>query len=114
MHGLGRVEEEAVGNALDRPVIDAVAEQYDRVRPGYPEALFDTIVALLPDDPRILEVGSGTGKATRSSGKSPLSSHSAASVAEVSAMPMPIRRKKPGAARWVTRRVRNVSGGWPT
>lgn len=43
---------------------DAVAEQYDEVRPGYPDALVDTIVADLPGDARLLEVGCGTGKAT--------------------------------------------------
>src|SRR3954468_6291182 len=36
------------------------AEQYDRYRPGYPDALLDDVLA-----PRILEVGAGTGRATR-------------------------------------------------
>jgi SAM-dependent methyltransferase len=46
---------------------DAVAEKYDRIRPGYPEALFDAVVKLsgIPDGGRILEIGCGTGQATR-------------------------------------------------
>jgi SAM-dependent methyltransferase len=45
---------------------DAVAGQYDAHRPGYPDALVQSIIALTgirPGD-RILEIGSGTGKAT--------------------------------------------------
>lgn len=39
------------------------AERYDRARPGYPSALVD---ALLEDAPtRVLDVGTGTGKAAR-------------------------------------------------
>jgi SAM-dependent methyltransferase len=47
-------------------VFDAVADRYDRIRPGYPDALFDELLALarLPDRGRILEVGCGTGQAT--------------------------------------------------
>ena len=41
----------------------AVAEQYDAARPGYPDALFDDVVAMLPG-PYVVEVGAGTGKAT--------------------------------------------------
>src|SRR3954447_22875440 len=37
-----------------------VAEQYDRYRPGYPDALLDDVLAA-----RILEAGAGTGRATR-------------------------------------------------
>jgi SAM-dependent methyltransferase len=42
------------------------AEQYDEVRPGYPDALIDELFALsgIPAGGRILEVGAGTGKAT--------------------------------------------------
>jgi trans-aconitate methyltransferase len=51
-----------------RTVFGEVAEVYERTRPGYPDALFDAIVEfgeLRPGD-RALEIGAGTGKATRS------------------------------------------------
>jgi len=49
-----------------RLVFDQVAELYDRVRPRYPEALVDDVVALsrIAAGGRILEIGSGTGLAT--------------------------------------------------
>ena len=49
-----------------RATFDLVAEQYDRYRPGYSEQLVDDIVSLaaLPPSARVLEIGSGTGKAT--------------------------------------------------
>ena len=46
---------------------EEVAEEYDRVRPGYPDELVDTameVAGLAPDSP-VLEVGPGTGKLTR-------------------------------------------------
>ena len=43
---------------------DAVPEIYDRIRPRYPSALYDELFALLPPEPRIVEVGPGTGQAT--------------------------------------------------
>lgn len=47
-------------------VFDEVADLYDRVRPGYPDALIDDSIALSGIEPsaRVLEIGSGTGKAT--------------------------------------------------
>lgn len=50
-----------------RLVFGEVAELYDRYRPGYPAALIDDLVALAGLDGRrsVLEVGTGTGKATR-------------------------------------------------
>ena len=50
-----------------RFTFDAVAELYEAARPGYPEALVDRIlqVANLRSGDAILELGSGTGKATR-------------------------------------------------
>jgi SAM-dependent methyltransferase len=47
-----------------RKTFDAVADLYDRVRPTYPEALFDELFTRLPDSPDVLEVGPGTGQAT--------------------------------------------------
>jgi len=49
-------------------VFNEVPELYDRVRPGYPDALFAdlvTITGILERSP-VLEVGCGTGQATRS------------------------------------------------
>ena len=50
-----------------RQTFDRAAELYDRVRPGYPEALFDDLIALtgLVAGDHLLEVGCATGKATR-------------------------------------------------
>lgn len=41
------------------------AEIYDRARPSYPGELFEALFDLLPDVPEIIEVGPGTGQATR-------------------------------------------------
>ena len=46
---------------------DQVPEIYDRVRPEYPQALFDDLFALLParnSPPRVVEMGPATGQAT--------------------------------------------------
>jgi SAM-dependent methyltransferase len=54
--------------ATDRPrrlVFGEVAALYDRARPSYPAALIDDLVAWAQPDARALEVGAGTGKATR-------------------------------------------------
>jgi SAM-dependent methyltransferase len=49
-------------------VFNDVPELYDRVRPGYPDELFADLVAITGMDDRssVLEVGCGTGQATRS------------------------------------------------
>ncbi len=48
-------------------LFDEVPELYDRVRPSYPAELFADLVAIsgITEDSSVLEVGSGTGKATR-------------------------------------------------
>jgi SAM-dependent methyltransferase len=50
-----------------RFTFDEVAELYDRARPGYPAALVDDVIALgdVPAGGRVLEIGCGTGQATR-------------------------------------------------
>ena len=40
-------------------------EIYDRVRPSYPAELFDALFQMLPTQPEIVEVGPGTGQATK-------------------------------------------------
>jgi SAM-dependent methyltransferase len=42
-----------------------VPDIYDEIRPSYPAELFDTLFAMLPNDPAMIEVGPGTGQATR-------------------------------------------------
>lgn len=44
---------------------DRAVDAYDKARPTYPVALFQDLFALLPPAPSVLEVGPGTGKATR-------------------------------------------------
>lgn len=44
---------------------NAVPDVYERIRPRYPEAMFEDLFALLPTSPHVLEVGPGTGQATR-------------------------------------------------
>lgn len=45
---------------------DTTAEQYERGRPGYPQQLLDLLFAEIGlDQPRILDLGAGTGKLTR-------------------------------------------------
>ena len=55
------------GRDLGR-VFNEVPEVYDRVRPGYPDELFADLVTItgMDDTSSVLEVGCGTGQATRS------------------------------------------------
>jgi SAM-dependent methyltransferase len=50
-----------------RVTFDSAAELYDAARPDYPAALFDDLFSLtgLQEGDRALEIGCGTGKATR-------------------------------------------------
>jgi SAM-dependent methyltransferase len=48
-----------------RHAFDNAAEVYDAARPSYPPELFDELFGLLPPTPHIVEVGPGTGKATK-------------------------------------------------
>ena len=52
---------------LPRATFDEVAQLYDAMRPSYPEAVFEDVAALVDgkDDARLLEIGCGTGHATR-------------------------------------------------
>src|SRR3954447_24813925 len=38
---------------------------YDEIRPSYPAALFNALFEMLPSSPTIVEVGPGTGQATK-------------------------------------------------
>ena len=42
-----------------------VAAIYDQVRPSYPPEMYDALFQMMPSQPRIVEVGPGTGQATR-------------------------------------------------
>lgn len=50
---------------MDRPqrlVFGTVAEAYDAHRPGYPDELFDDLLAMVGPDAHVLDAGAGTGK----------------------------------------------------
>jgi SAM-dependent methyltransferase len=55
-----------MANKKRSETFDEVAYLYDAARPSYPTALIEDVIKLakLPDSATILEVGSGTGKAT--------------------------------------------------
>ena len=53
------------GSKDPRLSFNAVVDLYDEIRPSYPAAMFDALFALLPRRPRIVEVGPGTGQATK-------------------------------------------------
>jgi SAM-dependent methyltransferase len=51
--------------AESRKSFDGAAEIYHEIRPNYPPSMFDELFQLLPIRPAVLEVGPGTGQATR-------------------------------------------------
>src|ERR1700735_106225 len=51
--------------AEPRRSFDGAAEIYHGIRPNYPPSMFDELFRLLPRSPAVLEVGPGTGQATR-------------------------------------------------
>ena len=60
MHGIGT-------RGQLRQTFDRVAQLYDQMRPSYPAAVFDDVLALsgVNADSRLLEIGCGTGHATQ-------------------------------------------------
>src|SRR5260370_38301699 len=54
------------GTRSRRELFDQVAEYYDEARPKYPARLFDDLLtaAAVGAQPRVLEIGPGTGQAT--------------------------------------------------
>jgi SAM-dependent methyltransferase len=69
-------------------VFGEVADDYDALRPGYPDALFDHVMLFgaLDAGDRALEVGAGTGKATRSFLERGLSIHALEPSPEMAAV----------------------------
>jgi len=60
----GESDEDIVTDRVQALVFGEVATEYERVRPGYPEALVDEVLAYAPSQPTALDIGAGTGKAT--------------------------------------------------
>lgn len=60
MHGIGTRDQL-------RQTFDRVAQLYDQMRPSYPAAVFDDVIALsgVNADSQVLEIGCGTGHATQ-------------------------------------------------
>ena len=67
MASAGRVGRARMLGVSDRALsFGARAEAYERFRPGYPAELFDRVIAYAGRPVRsALEIGAGTGKATR-------------------------------------------------
>jgi SAM-dependent methyltransferase len=59
------MSEPSHANRPRRLVFGEVAGLYDRARPGYPASLIDDLVMWAQPGARALEIGAGTGKATR-------------------------------------------------
>lgn len=63
---LGLGQDVTVGRPTDiRLSFNEAADIYDRARPSYPADLLDGLFQMLPAEPQIIEVGPGTGQATR-------------------------------------------------
>ena len=60
----GESDEDIVTDRVQALVFGEVATEYERVRPGYPEALVDEVLAYAPSQPTALDIGAGTGTAT--------------------------------------------------
>jgi len=58
MDGAGRLND-------PRLSFNAAVGVYDEIRPAYPAAMFDALFALLAPRPSIVEIGPGTGQATK-------------------------------------------------
>src|ERR687893_1866505 len=69
---IGRIEPSAAGkmpgvspSSDKRLSFNEVPDIYDEIRPSYPAALYDVLFEMLPRHPEIVEVGPGTGQATK-------------------------------------------------
>lgn len=69
-----------------RLAFGSVAELYDRVRPSYPDALVDDVLAFAAPVAHALEVGAGTGKATRLFAERGIAVHALEPSAEMAAV----------------------------
>jgi hypothetical protein len=49
----------------ERLSFNEVPDIHDEIRPTYPAALYDVLFEMLPLEPDIVEVGPGTGQATK-------------------------------------------------
>jgi SAM-dependent methyltransferase len=56
---------EPAGTPDPRLSFGTVVDVYDEIRPTYPGALFEEFFTLLPSEPVVVEVGPGTGQATK-------------------------------------------------
>jgi SAM-dependent methyltransferase len=65
--GRGRINHVDRTDRLNDPRLsfNAAVAVYDEIRPSYPVGMFDALFALLPPQPRIVEIGPGTGQATK-------------------------------------------------
>lgn len=86
---------EPIERHAGRSVFGLNAAGYDTARSGYPQALFDLIARSCKADPRVLEIGAGTGLATE--GLLTLSLSHLTAIEPDSAMAQVLARKLVGA-----------------